>query len=362
MKLGIITLYYGGNYGTYFQALCLQKQILKLGHECEIISAAIRGMQPWRYYLLLCFNRFVPKHVKQILSKKLVFYSGYCTLEKETIHLKKSKICFSLRRLSKEYDGIILGSDEIWSTNSSEVRSQLVFWGKGAQCPIVSYASSGINWKIPSAHLDPVFKELYNRMLYVGVRDNTTYNTVKNYIGEERVSCVVDPTILNPFYLQEGKNSRKNVLVYGPSFPQNMIDQIITFSKEKNLSLSCMGWYHSWCDEFIEPDNGINVQKMFAESDYIVSSSYHGTIFSIMHRKQFISVEVNERGSKIRDLLKRLNLEHRITNTNIYLLETAIDYKKVFILVNRLRRESLSVLKKELEMINDVKEENRYGF
>ena len=74
MKIGIITLYYGGNFGTYFQAVCLQKQIQKLGHECEIVSASIRGIQPWKYYLLLCFNRFVPKQLKRVLSKPEFLY------------------------------------------------------------------------------------------------------------------------------------------------------------------------------------------------------------------------------------------------------------------------------------------------
>lgn len=355
MKIGIITLYYGGNFGTYFQAVCLQKQIQKLGHECEIVSASIRGIQPWKYYLLLCFNRFVPKQLKRVLSKNLNFYTGYCTLEEDTKQLKKSRVCFSLKKLSKKYDGIILGSDEIWSTNCSEVRSQLVFWGKGAQCPIVSYGSSGINWKIPTIHSDLEFKKLFNQMLYLGVRDDTTYKMVKKYIKEDKVRRVVDPTILNPFYIQKENRLRKNILVYGPSFPTDIKDQIIDFAKKKNLCLSCMGWYHSWCEEFIEPDNGVNVQKVFAESNYIVSSSFHGTIFSIMHKKQFISIEVNERGKKVRDLLKMLNLEKRITNTNIRLLERAIDYEKTFTLIDQLRNESLRVLEKELEIIKNAK-------
>ena len=116
-----------------------------------------------------------------------------------------------------------------------------------------------------------------------------------------------------------------------------------------------MGWYHSWCEEFIEPDNGVNVQKVFAESNYIVSSSFHVTIFSIMHKKQFISIEVNERGKKVRDLLKMLNLEKRITNTNIRLLERAIDHEKTFTLIDQLRNESLRVLEKELEIIKNAK-------
>lgn len=74
-----------------------------------------------------------------------------------------------------------------------------------------------------------------------------------------------------------------------------------------------------------------------------------------MHKKQFISIEVNERGKKVRDLLKMLNLEKRITNTNIRLLERAIDYEKTFTLIDQLRNESLRVLEKELEIIKNAK-------
>ena len=241
MKIGIITLYYGGNFGTYFQAVCLQKQIQKLGHECEIVSASIRGIQPWKYYLLLCFNRFVPKQLKRVLSKNLNFYTGYCTLEEDTKQLKKSRVCFSLKKLSKKYDGIILGSDEIWSTNCSEVRSQLVFWGKGAQCPIVSYGSSGINWKIPTIHSDLEFKKLFNQMLYLGVRDDTTYKMVKKYIKEDKVRRVVDPTILNPFYIQKENRLRKKHISIWSKFPYRYKRSNYRFCKKEKFMLILYG-------------------------------------------------------------------------------------------------------------------------
>ena len=50
-----------------------------------------------------------------------------------------------------------------------------------------------------------------------------------------------------------------------------------------------------------------------------------------------------------------LNLEKRITNTNIRLLERAIDYEKTFTLIDQLRNESLRVLEKELEIIKNAK-------
>lgn len=280
MKLGIITLYYGGNFGTYFQASCLQKQITQLGHQCEILNATIRGMEPWKYYLLVHFNRFVPVRLRKTIGKVLPFYSGYCTLENDTKLLPKSKIAFSLKSLSKEYDGIILGSDEIWSTDFSEVTSQLVFWGQNAQCPVVSYASFGVNSKISTLEKNEAYRILYNKMLSIGVRDEITYNNVRRFAADNiPLKIVLDPTLLNPYYVKKEGTPGNHVLVYGPDFSEGTKKSILEFARSRQLPVICMGWYHEWCDSFYEPEDADDVQSVFANSRYIINSSFHGTIF-----------------------------------------------------------------------------------
>ena len=85
------------------------------------------------------------------------------------------------------------------------------------------------------------------------------------------------------------------------------------------------------------------------KANYIVTATFHGSIFSIIFKKQFVSTVGN--CLKIGDILERLNLADRDI-TNIEKIESIIDepinYEEVEKLKQKYRKESMEYLEKAI--------------
>ena len=94
--------------------------------------------------------------------------------------------------------------------------------------------------------------------------------------------------------------------------------------------------------------------KNIAESKFVITRSFHGLIFSLLHNKQFALLKIrNGRNSRVENLLRKVGLEDRIYDTPEALLsdepwKRKIDYSVVNPRVANLREESWNVLKSML--------------
>jgi hypothetical protein len=83
----------------------------------------------------------------------------------------------------------------------------------------------------------------------------------------------------------------------------------------------------------------------------IVTTSFHGTIFSALFNKVFYTVPHPTRGSRMTDFLKSIGLEKRIINPGY--INDSVDYNIDYEIVNRLiqkyRNESLIYLFQSIE-------------
>ena len=93
-----------------------------------------------------------------------------------------------------------------------------------------------------------------------------------------------------------------------------------------------------------------NFLNYIHESSYVITDTFHGTIFSINFNKKFISIDRGK--NKVNELLGNCNLIDRLVNNNDISeqLENDIDYGEVNISVEKLRDKSVQFLEK----INDI--------
>ena len=88
--------------------------------------------------------------------------------------------------------------------------------------------------------------------------------------------------------------------------------------------------------------------KSFTEADFVVTDSFHGTVFAILHNKPFVSIINKERGAaRFYSLLSKLNLIDRIiSDHNDFDWQSMyeINYKEVDNLLERYRSESYNFL------------------
>ena len=92
---------------------------------------------------------------------------------------------------------------------------------------------------------------------------------------------------------------------------------------------------------------------LIRHAQYILTDSFHGSIFSILNHKKFLVFDrfrkgKNSRNSRIESLCGILGLNSRRYQGDVTAVFSAVDYQKVEDKMDKLRRKSLSYLKKAL--------------
>ena len=88
----------------------------------------------------------------------------------------------------------------------------------------------------------------------------------------------------------------------------------------------------------------------FRDADYVVTDSFHGMVFSIIFNKPF-AIVMNPSGGNDRyiSLLSQLGLMERIVKDGTLPSDSAIDWQKINMQLDSLRKTSLEFLKNNLK-------------
>ena len=84
------------------------------------------------------------------------------------------------------------------------------------------------------------------------------------------------------------------------------------------------------------------------KAKYVVTTSFHGTVFSLNFNKQFWVLPRPSTASRVDYILSKYGLEDRKINTTVYCETKDIDYVRVNSLLEQDRKESKEFLNKIL--------------
>lgn len=343
-KVGIMSMQRILNYGSYLQALALKKILKNL----EIDSSFI-DFKPGE--ILVGNIDEKRKYKKGDLFKKDI------SLFKEICYIFY-KICFRyiyLRKLisyKKNYetnnlDALIIGSDEVFNClqNNQNVGFSLDLFGANNQAKVLlSYAASFGNAtydKLEKFKLINLIQPLINKFDYLSVRDSNSFNIVSK-MTEKKVNINLDPTLIYGFRneIENAKQSKKHfLLVYGyfNRFSSDEMKRIMQFAKSKKLKVYTLGGPQKLADKFVvcSPEN---IFYYFKNASYVITDTFHGTIFSILCKKKFLTLVrkseefIYGNEEKLVSLLRQLNLMDRQINHIEEIdncIDLDIDYLKV---------------------------------
>lgn len=187
---------------------------------------------------------------------------------------------------------------------------------------------------------------LLKKFCAVSVREFSAINICRNYFGVE-AEQVLDPTLLlsvddykSLIRKENTETSKGNMLVYILDRTKEKINLAEKIARDKGLQLL---WLDS-PDEQNE-DSGlkehvkISVERWlrsFDDAEFVLTDSFHGCVFSIIFKKQFIVLGNRERGlDRFDSLLTLLSLRNRLIcsldeyESKVLVLDEQIDYKKV---------------------------------
>lgn len=377
MKIGIITLPFNANYGGILQNFALQHTLRKMGHEVLTISRYSDPM-PLKMKILSLGKRII----RRISGKNVILRTWPTQQElqiiwqntnrfiKENIqvtHTLKSENEF--RNLDQYgFEAFIVGSDQVWRPKyAPDLENHFLGFTVGqSDLKRVAYAASfGVdNWEFSAAQTKSC-GQLAKKFDAVSVREFSGVSLCKNHLEIDAMQ-VIDPTLLvsaNEYRQLVGKYET-------PDFSGKLVTYVLDKSPDKKEMVSKATEALSLETVSVMPShffrevgkNRVNDCivppvthwiKGFMDAQFVITDSFHGTVFAIIFNKPFIAVGNIKRGiARFHALLEMFGLEERLVADNktdlTELLNKPIDFEKANLILEEKKREALAFLSNAL--------------
>lgn len=322
MKVGILTFHNTTNYGATLQAYALWRTIQDQGYDAELID--YRPHSSTKYYQnpikpirlnnknKIIVNRTAHRELLKYLKMRMFLLRNFRTSKYKT-YTKDG-----LKNFAQLYDTVICGSDQIWCLDSFrgfDPSFFLDFIRSPSNCRKMSYAASFGRTESLGENKDLIC-ELISHFDAVAVRDSNSLRVVQQECNRQATK-VLDPTFLFNFdeIVSEPKFKRDYLIIYThgglTAEEEKLIKSIAEMKNLDIISLSSKNNSKIANKVLI----GIGPKEWLGyirKASYVVTNTYHGTIFSIIFRKLFTVLSLEGKGQKITDLLKDLGLEDRL--------------------------------------------------
>ena len=363
-NIGILTQPLRNNYGGTLQNYALQEVLRNLGYNPITLNYDNLSFHDIlnRYFLFFYKLLHLEFDFGLILSplRKKNYTENFRIFESK--HIKKENVGKGIVKKEKvdslNLDAIIVGSDQTWrpAYNKGPLLGNM-FLDFYSQKDIVkiSYAAS-FGLETPS-EFNPKQIELFSTLLKafkaVSVREKSAVSICKNYFGVE-ASQVLDPTLLLSRDKYESLcnhiDDTDYVAVYIldlNSHKKSLIEQICQKLNKKAIFIGTKernGFFQS-----IEDWLGY-----IKNSKFLITDSFHGTVFAIIFNIPFLNLFNNFRGKdRVNSLCSLFELTDHLLDVNSAhdfnpSLSKEINWRRSNNLLNQLQSHSFDFLKKSL--------------
>jgi len=378
-SIGIMSMHRIFNYGSFLQGYALKQILHSIDPSARVNFLDYRPGKPILQAEEESTHR-VSRTIKKVASygkvntslvNKLRFFN-----HKRTYAQKN----FPALGLSPEpnynfsVDLQIIGSDEVFNcvqANSNVGYSRDLFGHASPAKAVISYAGSFGNTtlqKLKKYGLIEQLREDFLRFADISVRDENSRSIVEEITGRSP-AVHVDP-VLAYDYMKECKkipagrmNTRPYMIVYGYAgrFTKAENAAIRAYAKAKDYEILCIGGVQGCGGKFMDC-TPFEVLALFRDAEAVVTDTFHGSIFSIINKKKFITIIRRSHGDeygneeKLRYLLDSLFLGERGVYSATQealgdVLGGDIDYGPVMSRLDSARIESRDYLQRNLNLI-----------
>ncbi|WP_326517972.1 polysaccharide pyruvyl transferase family protein [Acinetobacter sp. CAAS 2-6] len=366
-KVAILTQPLHTNYGGTLQAYALQQVVTSLGSEVVTIDYQWKQRSITRYILAVIKSHLLNRKEKFpfFMKEKEIRETNHSSFIKK--YIKRSEIILSEEELinnfkNNQYDTVIVGSDQVWrKAYSPNIDNFFLNFVDDSTLKIAYAASFGIDtWQFNDEKTFEI-KKLLKKFKAISVREDSAVKLCSEKLNLD-VEHVLDPTLLlslNDYInlTEDIEKKQKGIFTY---ILDNSKDKELLLGRlKKELKLNTFSMQPKKIyktDFFIKNPEDYIYPKIedwlasFRDSKFIVTDSFHGTVFAIIFNKPFISIANNERGStRFLSLLKIFNLENRLVTSlddvTEELIYKNIDFEKVNSLLKIERERSLLFLR-----------------
>lgn len=349
MKIELLTIWHEMNYGAELQAYATIKLLQSLGHQVEMINILRSD----------CHRPNINGKIGSIVSSFGPAHKKFETFWKRYIPItKRYHTIEQLKKNLPQGDIYMVGSDQVWNPDLTGEFAKLYFLDFGGDnVRRISFASSfGVSeWR--HLNLTNDIARLLYRFSNVSCREHSGVDILKKTFGVE-AELVLDPTLVWDDYSELiGSINPKNTLVYYPlsedpelmGYAQhlsNRLDLQLVNNKQSSKIFGRFTWDRVSIEDWV---------RNIAESQFVITRSFHGLAFSIMYKRPFaIIANKNNRSTRILNLLEQLGLQDRYY-TSMQACDEAqpwnitIDYENVHARLSQLQMKSRHYLSRALQ-------------
>lgn len=338
------------NYGSILQCYALQKYLQEMGHDVylirydprkdsyklNILEKMARVINPIKLYGYIKL-KIVNNYERKYKSRKFDVFLKMHIVQSEKIYYSYAE----LKENPPVADMYIVGSDQVWNFNDINLKANIhaYFLDFGRpETKRISYAASFGKDIIQDSFVE-VIGPLLKKFDYVSVREKTGLNICKE-CGIHNAELMPDPTLIT------------NVNIYRSLYSEGLFTKpnkpyCFLYLLSKKIDISTKKIY-DWAKNenlgviYITANDRVDrYKKIYAtiakwiflleNAEYIITDSYHASIFSILFKKKFGVIRHSGRtmmqNSRFDTLFDLLQLEKRyISQDDFSVVKKEIDW------------------------------------
>lgn len=322
VKLGIITFHDTLNYGASLQCYALQKKLNAMGIQTEVINYQcpkfVKEYSPFFVsqknlrkflYMLVAIKMNLAKQRKKVL------------FQKQYLPLSKKYTKNTITQANDEYDAFITGSDQVWNWKLTDFDTTYFLDFVKPPKKKFSYAAS-----FGLSKIDDDKKSIYQSLLadydQMSVRERKGAEIVQELISKT-ADVVADPVLLLEKAQWEEIATVPNIddyiLLYSinDTIAPDYAKQLAKKTGKRLVYLSAPIKCRINCKK-VRDIGPLEFLGWFKNASYIVTDSFHGTVYSVLFEKQFVSLQDRRPGnhnSRIVNFLEEVGLTDRIIDS-----------------------------------------------
>ncbi len=326
------------NYGSLLQAYSLMRMVEGLGCEVEFIDIEANETENQCRQKTAQFNEGMNLASKNIVYRLLQqdtnplyilpkIKAKKCMQKKQEL-FSKNVLHLNEENNNKQYDTCIIGSDEVFNCLNAAswgFTSQLFGNVKQADKVITYAASCGFTRAEDlTAKMNEIIQGAFEHVAAFSVRDQNTERFVREISGREDVSMNLDPVLVGDFTSEMSqcqdvlkKLPKRYCIIYaysGRIHDEKEIKAILKLCKQQHMTPVSVGGAQKWVHKHLDL-SPFEVLVAFKNAQFVVTDTFHGTIFSAKYAPKFSVLVRESNANKLGDLISKLGIEkHRVEN------------------------------------------------
>lgn len=298
-RVGLLTLPLSNNYGGIVQMIALTEVLRQEGCAPVLIDKRAR-FRTAREHVLSLLGKIPGQNLRGARGRALVAQKHRAYFD--SVIAERTAPVWTGRDIDRELarmgiSTVVVGSDQVWrlgyQKDASELNYFLEFGPPGLRR--VSYAASFGHGQWPASDQTQAITDRLARFDAVSVREQSGQTICRDVFNRDDAELVLDPTLLlDPEHylsLPSVKTKPSGVLAYvldRKDEARRLSDDIA--ARRGNIPVRVLS---PSANDYVSIADWLSE---FASAEFVVTDSFHGTIFSILFRKPFLTLLNSRRG------------------------------------------------------------------